>query len=286
MKRILLLGFMIFLLSLHRELLAENWALWFQPWRLSPVYSISVLPEEAFLVGGGQSVLKLDKEGNFLWRWDYQWISNSTDIQPTFDGGAIAIGHTGYNRLTDIKLVKVSATGLLEWNVVLEAFEWLNGTSIHQMSDGGYILAGYTRTEIPFRYDFLLIRLAQKGTVEWVRRWDRSEHDEPLCVEVTRDGGCIIAGRTGYRYVKRRDVWIMKLDATGSVEWQNIYGGEGREEAHSIQQTQDGGYIVAGWESSFAGRSRRHSCSSSTRPALSSGSTPTNRRIGLCMPHA
>lgn len=244
----------VFLLSASQVSGIDEWALWFQPWWLNQAHSITEMPDECFLVGGGHSILKLTRDGNYVWKWDYQWISFSTDTQPTVDGGAIAVGDTGYKYPDDIKLVKVSGTGLLEWNMVMDAWESLSGTSICQMPDNGFILAGYVRTEFPFRdYDLLLVKLSSSGTIEWVRRWDRSEHDEPFCVEPTHDSGAIVCGRTGYRYEKRRDMWILKLDAAGMIEWQKLYGGPKREEAHSIQQAQDGGYIVAGWESSFAG---------------------------------
>ncbi len=42
------------------------------------------------------------------------------------------------------------------------------------------------------------------------------------------------------------DAWVIKLDANGNVQWQKTYGGRYDDEAYSIQQTSDGGYIVAG----------------------------------------
>jgi hypothetical protein len=47
------------------------------------------------------------------------------------------------------------------------------------------------------------------------------------------------------------DAWILKLNANGEIEWQKTYGGAGFDLAHTIGQTEDGGYVVGGWTDSF-----------------------------------
>jgi hypothetical protein len=65
-------------------------------------------------------------------------------------------------------------------------------------------------------------------------------------VQQTSDGGYIVAGWTSYPGGFDSDILLIKTDANGDVQWAKTYGGIGWDEAHSVQQTSDGGYIVAG----------------------------------------
>ncbi len=71
--------------------------------------------------------------------------------------------------------------------------------------------------------------------------------DEAYSIQQTSDGGYIVAGYTYFFGAGGWDAWIIKLDAKGNVQWQKTYGGKDDDEAYSIQQTSDGGYIVAGY---------------------------------------
>jgi len=72
----------------------------------------------------------------------------------------------------------------------------------------------------------------------------------PELLEVTDDGGCIFAADTNFG-AGQYDIWVVKLDAEGNVEWEKAYGGEKDDYPHCIQKTNDGGYIVAGRSSTF-----------------------------------
>jgi len=76
-------------------------------------------------------------------------------------------------------------------------------------------------------------------------------HDMARWIEQTDDGGYIIGGYTTSFGAGGRDIWILKLTSLGIIEWQKTYGGNSDDEANHIQQTLDGGYIVAGYTSSF-----------------------------------
>ncbi len=70
--------------------------------------------------------------------------------------------------------------------------------------------------------------------------------DQAYSIQQTSDGGYIVAGYTESFGAGDCDAWVIKLDANGNVQWQKTYGGRSDDEAYSIQQTSDGGYIVAG----------------------------------------
>ncbi len=125
--------------------------------------------------------------------------------------------------------------------------------SAQQTSDGGYIVVGHTAS---FRtgtdgFDAWIIKLFSTGAVEWERSFGGFEDECFKAVQATSDGGYIVAGYTESFGAGHKDAWIIKLKSTGDVEWQKTYGGHLDESAHSIQETSDGGFVVAGDTGSF-----------------------------------
>ena len=95
-------------------------------------------------------------------------------------------------------------------------------------------------------YDLLVLKLNPDGTVAWQKTYGGSQSDYAYSIQQTSDGGYIVAGGTVSFGAGGSDFWILKLDSDGSVAWQKTYGGLNDDYAQSIQQTSDGGYIVAG----------------------------------------
>ncbi|RLE78827.1 MAG: hypothetical protein DRJ51_08890, partial [Thermoprotei archaeon] len=85
----------------------------------------------------------------------------------------------------------------------------------------------------------------------WAKTYGGSRDDAACSVQETIDGGYIVAGGTYSFGAGDVDVWVLKLDENGGIEWQKTYGGSGYDIAWSVQQTSDGGYIVAGGTGSF-----------------------------------
>ncbi len=153
-------------------------------------------------------------------------------------------------------------TNLIQWQKCLGGSAPDYGYSIQQTSDGGYIVAGYTRsndgnvTDNHGDYDYWIVKLNSLGNIIWQKCLGGSSRDEAYSIQQTSDGGYIVAGysssndgdvsgNNGYR-----DYWIVKLNSLGNIIWQKCLGGSSRDEAYSIQQTSDGGYIVAGFTQS------------------------------------
>ena len=86
----------------------------------------------------------------------------------------------------------------------------------------------------------------------WSRTYGGSHLDQARAVEQTSDGGYIVAGWSESFGAGGTDILVLKLDSEGQLEWQRTYGGTNNDKAYSIQQTSDGGYIVAGESSSFS----------------------------------
>jgi len=127
-------------------------------------------------------------------------------------------------------------------------------------SDGGTIIAGYTNstngqvTGFHFNFDYWIVKLNSAGSIQWESAFGGSNNDVANDVHQTRDGGYIVAGFSesadgdlnGSGANGEDDFWVLKLDAGGHKQWSKLYGGWADDVAHSIQQTSDGGYIVAG----------------------------------------
>jgi hypothetical protein len=99
--------------------------------------------------------------------------------------------------------------------------------------------------------DFWLLKLKSDGAVSWQKRYGGAGRDEAHSIQQTSDGGYIVAGSTYSFGAGDYDFWVLKLKSEGSVAWQKRYGGGRDDSAYSIHQTNDGGYIVAGWTDSF-----------------------------------
>ncbi|MEF3167805.1 MAG: hypothetical protein K6360_00495 [Deltaproteobacteria bacterium] len=87
---------------------------------------------------------------------------------------------------------------------------------------------------------------SQAHAQQWAKTYGGTSHDVANSIQQTSDGGYIVAGWTSSFGAGDWDFWVIKLDASGNVAWQKTYGGTSCDEAFSIQQTSDGGYIVAG----------------------------------------
>jgi uncharacterized delta-60 repeat protein len=119
--------------------------------------------------------------------------------------------------------------------------------------DGGVIATGMTESYGSGSSDFLLTKLRYDGTLEWANCYGGTEYDHPAAVRTTSDGGYILAGYTSsYGIGSAANCWILKLDSSGLIDWQQTYGGTINDIPNDIQETSDGGYVVTGYTQSFA----------------------------------
>ncbi|MDI6733382.1 MAG: hypothetical protein QME16_05630, partial [Planctomycetota bacterium] len=95
------------------------------------------------------------------------------------------------------------------------------------------------------------LKLTSTGSIDWQKTYGGTGSDSAQSIQQTSDGGYIVAGVTQSFGTGSADFWVLKLTSTGSIDWQKTYGGTGYDRANSIQQTADGGYVVAGNTTSF-----------------------------------
>ena len=96
-----------------------------------------------------------------------------------------------------------------------------------------------------------MLRLDDSGNVIWQKAYGGNNREYARGIEQSADGGYIVAGYTDSFGAGDYDTWVLKLDSSGGVLWEKTYGGGNRDYANRIEQTADGGYVVAGFTDSF-----------------------------------
>ena len=200
-------------------------------------------------------LVKTDSNGNELWRKTFGGASEDVaySVQQTADGGYILAGRTtSYGEgPCDGWLVKTDSNGNKQWDKTFGGTGADFGESVQQTTDGGYILAGETDSYGAGSRDFWLVKIDSNGIVQWEKTFGGSGVDGADSVQQTTDGGYIIAGYTDSYVAGTRAVWLVKTDSNGNGLWNKTFGGAGNNLAESVQQTTDGGYIVAGHTDSY-----------------------------------
>ena len=230
------------------------------------VSSIQQTTDGGYIVGGkiysygvdsfDSWVLKLDSGGNVLWQRTYGGSKedSASSIQQTTDGGYIVAGGTDSFGAGehDFWVLKLDSSGNISWQKTYGGSSGEYAHSILQTSDGGYMAGGRIH-ESPGsdHYNILILKLDSSGNLSWQKRYGRSNYDGVSSIQQTTDGGYIMAGYTSSLGSSMDEIWVLKLDSSGNVIWQKTYGGSFIDAASSIQQTTDGGYIVAGDTDSF-----------------------------------
>lgn len=195
----------------------------------------------------------------------------------TSDGGYITAGYTTSNdgdasglhgNGEDVWVIKFSNTGTLEWQKCLGG----NGSEvamvIQQTKDGGYILGGITLNSNDGDVNgsrngtnAWVVKLSSTGNIEWQRCYGSGSGEELATIQQTKDGGYILVGSatangydvSGFHGGAGGDIWVVKINSSGAIEWQKCYGGTNPDRGKYIQQTADGGYIVTGSTNSADG---------------------------------
>ena len=231
------------------------------------------------LIACNVSVIEPDVQTN---EWSISLGSSKSDqiysINTTNDGGYIAAGNTYSNdhgQLTgDCWIIKLNKSGEILWQKKQGGSATEKAYSIQQSNDGGFIYVGYTLSSngdvLGLQHaapESWVVKLDEGGNILWQKSLGGIGGDFAYSVSQTNDGGYIIAGstdsndgdvsgwHTGYDAWGGAtfDFWIVKIDNNGNIQWQKCLGGSNHDQAYSIVQTNDGGYIVTGMTESNDG---------------------------------
>lgn len=195
-------------------------------------------------------LIKLEANGAEEWNQTFGGIGldGGDSVRQTADGGYIVCGSTeSYSASSDLWIIKTDASGQETWNHTFGGADAEEGNSIHQTNDDGYIITGITTSYGAGNGDAWLIKTDANGYELWNHTFGGSEYDVGNSVQQTTDGGYFITGEYTNPATLVPDVYVIKTDANGGLEWQQILDNNGKEDIGNYgEQTVDNGYIVTG----------------------------------------
>jgi hypothetical protein len=206
-------------------------------------------------------LVKTDMNGVILWTKTYGGTNNddAASVAQTSDGGYIITGMTSSfaDPNGDVYLVKTNASGDTLWTKTygdVESGSMDMGNYVGQTADGGYIIAGVTSSTSSGEFG-LLIKTDNNGVMQWSKLYgiDESSSDVSFASgQQTSDGGYVAAGYTSNYGAGSDDYLLVKIDASGEPQWTSAFGSSENDDANSVMQTSDGGYVMAGSTLGFA----------------------------------
>lgn len=226
-------------------------------------------------------VTKLSSTGVLEWQKSYGGPEDdmASDIDFTADGGYVVAGYTASSSgdVTqnqgggDAWVIKLDGSGNLDWQKSLGGSAYDAAVSVKHSASGGYVIAGVTQStdgNVSLNHggeDVWVVRLSATGDIVWEKTFGGSNTDSGYSVELTSDGGYIVAGQTlstdgditGLHTIEEvvtmGDMWVVKLDQNGNLQWQKALGGINMDIAFSVYPTADDGFAVAGQSASSDG---------------------------------
>lgn len=220
-------------------------------------------------------IIRLNSSGVLLWQKSFGGSSVDIpyDIHQTTDLGFIIGGYTvsndgdvsGNHGFEDFWIMKITSAGVLQWQKCFGGSMDERALSVQQTSDGGYVAGGYTKStdgDVAGNhgdYDYWIVKMSSTGALQWQKCLGGTSSDQGSSVQQTSDGGYIAAGFTasvngdvtfnhGFE-----DLWMVKMNSTGNLQWQKSLGGTGVDQAYKVKQLSGGGFVVAGSSYSLNG---------------------------------
>jgi len=223
-------------------------------------------------------IVKIDDSGTIQWQntigGDEEDYVNV--VKQTTDGGYIVLGGSNSGISgdktedsrggLDFWILKLDGSGTIVWQHTYGGAQNDFETYGQQTSDGGYIVGGYSDSDVSGDKtapsnggrDYWVLKLDSTGNITWQKTFGGSLVDRVGATLQTADGGYILGGFSDSPVSGNKtensqgslDFWIVKLDSTGNITWQNTIGGSNFDVLRDLIQTSDGGYIAAGYSSS------------------------------------
>ena len=155
---------------------------------------------------------------------------------------------------------------VIEWQNNIGGTDYDNPVEIMQTPDGNYICAGGSNSDasgdksedVVGAEDYWIMKLDNTGAIIWEESFGGSNYEEPAGALLTSDGGTVLTGisRSNASGDKSEDklgeldVWVIKVDSDGNLEWENTIGGDGEEVGISLIETADGDIVIGGHSNS------------------------------------
>jgi hypothetical protein len=228
---------------------------------------LQVTPDGGFIIVGSTTsrghgkedvyVVRTDSYGTLLWSKTYGGAlsDDGWSIRATGDGYIIcgttySSGH-GYG---DLMLLKINQNGDSLWTRTYGGAGGESGYAVRVTYDGGLIAVGATGSFGTGYSSLYAVRTTATGDSIWATTFGGTRADLGYAVDVTPDGGLLFAGVTVPTGSNYYDMYVVKTDDNGTLQWERNYGGTGEDIAYSIGETADGNFLIGGTtESSGAG---------------------------------
>lgn len=198
-----------------------------------------------FGLGAGDIyVIKVDSSGNLQWSRTIGSISpeQGLAVKQTINGDYFVFGRGTFNPI----VCKLNMAGNLLWSKTYGQ-NGTNGRDMQLTSDGGCIITGEASVGIGAGgYDAYLLKIDSSGNSHWAKTYGGINDDAGISVKQTNDNGFIIAGFTYSFGVGSISIYLIKTNSIGDTLWTKVFSISEGDLAYSVNQTSDGGYIIAG----------------------------------------
>ncbi|UEC42621.1 MAG: hypothetical protein METHAR1v1_760006 [Methanothrix sp.] len=231
--------------------------------RAKAYFTSTKFSEEPLILGAALMVMLFfilyafsgDETGGEVWSIAFggPGFEVGTSIIEKTDGGYIIAGATnswgrgGY----DAWLLSTDPKGIEIWNETHGGPGDEEAMAVVATVDGGYAITGGTNSFGAGDFDIWLIKTDSTGVEEWNRTYGGPGYDWAYSIEKAKDGGYLILGETTSLGAGGMDLWLIKTDSLGAPVWNRTFGGGEDDGGRSIQETDDGGYIITGFSESF-----------------------------------
>ncbi len=206
---------------------------------------------------GGEHISSTTRESYGWWARSYGLENNDSAyiVSHTSDDGYIVAGYVNStddmsNENGHMVIMKLNSDGTVAWDKIYEGDGEESAHYIEEV-ETGYIVSGTTTSFGSAYTDIWILKLAHDGSVEWETRYGGQKGENGYKILPTADGGYIIGGDTLSYGAGNGDLWLIKINSTGSIEWQKVYGGSSYDYFENLITTSDGGYLLMGITQSF-----------------------------------
>ncbi len=218
------------------------------------------------MINGSNTIVQTNDGGYFMGGYTVESSSNTGD----------QTGSTNYGSY-DYWVLKTDGNGNIQWQKRYGGSGEDYLYSVKQTTDGGYIIGGNSNisgtgsqagqqgqpgVSSQGGFDYWIIKTNASGIIEWQKRYGALDGDFMYDVIQTQDNGYALAGhsdvglnplqgdQTGIQVTpgaELTNLWIIKTDSSGNMQWQKLYGGTGNDYCYALKQTADNGFIVGGF---------------------------------------
>jgi hypothetical protein len=222
-------------------------------------------------------LLKLDSFGNIEWEksFGFSGHDHSYDVLQTDDGGYF---FTGFLDVTSARAdgfaekaasltrhgvgefwgTKINAQAEIEWRGYFGGTNNDRAHAVVPSDDGGFVMAGFTESNdfdvsnTQGSYDFWLVKVDSEGNMLWETSYGGSGIDIAHDITRCRDGGYVVVGSTFSANGNigenkgESDVWMIKINEVGTLEWERTLGGTRFDAAQAVVESHNGGFLVVG----------------------------------------